>query len=107
MRSIVDIRKSNYFYHEIFYDEFVNNPKETVEKFYNAFGMDNYEHDFNRISQLKLNKVKYDDTLCGNNMHKLRSVLKKNIYDIEKYVPSYLIKRMVELERIAFPIDYK
>ena len=107
MRSIVDIRKSNYFYHEIFYDEFVNKPKETIEKFYSAFGIDNYEHDFNNISQLRLNDVKYDDTLCGNNMHKLRSVLKKNIYNIEKYVPPHLIRKMEELERIAFPLGYK
>ena len=107
MRSIVDIRNSTYFYHEIFYDEFVNNPKETIEKFYSAFGIDNYDHDFNNISQLKLNGVKYDDTLCGNNMHKLRSVLKKSIYDIERYVPPHLIKKMEELERIAFPLGYK
>ena len=51
--------------------------------------------------------MKYDDTLCGNNMHKLRSVLKKNIYNIEKYVPPHLIRKMEELERIAFPLGYK
>ncbi len=107
MRSIVDIRNSNYFYHEIFYDDFVTKPEETIKKFYNAFGIDEYKHDFNNISQLKLNGIKYDDSIYGNNMHKLRSVLKKNYYDVEQYVPSHLIQRMTELEQIAFPIDYK
>ena len=103
MRSIVDIRKSTYFYHEIFYDEFVNKPEETIEKFYNAFGIDNYEHDFNNISQLKLNGIKYDDSICGHNLHKLRPVLKKNSYDVEQYIPSHLIKKIEEIESIAFP----
>ena len=102
MRSIADIRGSNYFWHEIFYDDFINHPEDTVRNFYNAFGIDEYKHDFNNISQLKTNSITYNDDIYGNNMHKLRPVLKRDIYDVEKYVPSHLIKRMEELERIVF-----
>ena len=102
MRSISDVRKSQYFYHEIFYDDFLTKPEETVRNFYNAFGIDEYEHDFNNISQLKTNGIKYDDDIYGNNMHKLRSTLEKCEYDVDKYVPSHLVERIEALERTLF-----
>ena len=40
-------------------------------------------------------------------MHHLRPVLERTLYDIEQYIPSHLIKRIEELESIAFPIGYK
>ena len=104
MRSIVDIRNSDYFYHEIFYDDFVTKPEETIKNFYNAFGIDEYEHDFNNISQLKLNGIKYDDGIYGKDMHKVRSVLEKREYDVNRYVPSHLIKKIEGLEKMAFPV---
>ena len=65
--------------------------KRRVETFYDAFGIEKYQHNLNKVDQLKINGVKYNDTTYGN-MHTIRNTIKKVEYDIERYVPSHIMK---------------
>ena len=60
---------SNYFHHIIWYDDFVSDPQTEVDNFYDAFDIEKYHHNLNKVDQLKINGVKYNDTTYGNNMH--------------------------------------
>ena len=63
---------SNYFYHIIWYDDFVSDPQTEVDNFYDAFDIEKYHHNLNKVDQLKIVSVKYNDTTYGNNMHTIR-----------------------------------
>ena len=98
MLSTYEVMNSNYFHHIIWYDDFVKDPQKEINLFYDAFGIERYDHNFNNIGQFKLNGVKYDDTSYGRNMHTVRSVVDKIEYDIERYVPSHIIKKLNDLD---------
>ena len=88
----------DYFHHIIWYDDFVKDPHGEVNSFYNAFGIERYNHDFNNIRQLNIHGVKYDDSSYGRNMHTVRRKVDKVEYDIERYVPSHLIKKINDID---------
>ena len=98
MSSTYEVMNSNYCHHIIWYNDFVKDPQGEVNRFYDAFGIERYEHDFNNIGQFKVNGVKYDDASYGRNMHTVRSTVDKVEYDIERYVPSYIIKKINDLD---------
>ena len=49
---------------------------------------------FQNVEQFNYNGVQYDDSVFESpNLHKIRSDIKKEDYDIEKYLPKEIIKR--------------
>jgi hypothetical protein len=98
MSSTYEVMNSNYFHHIIWYDNFVSDPQKEISRFYDSFGIQNHSHDFYNIKQLSINGVKYNDSSYGMNMHTVRDSIKKNEYDIERYVPTHIIKKINDFD---------
>ena len=73
--------KNSYNYpglcHYVKYDDLVVQPKKEFEKIYQFLGEPYFNHKFEDLQQVKVNGIKYDDTIVGKNMHNIRSVVKK------------------------------
>jgi len=80
------------------YDDLINNPKAQLNKIYNFLEIPYFEHNFNNLSQLKVNDRSYDDKIVGDNMHTIRtdgiykednpyrSMIPKHIIDLYKHI---------------------
>ena len=69
------------------YDDLVQNPEEEINKLYNFFNIPYYSgHYFENLQQININGISYDDTIVGNNMHKIWSGKIRKTYNpyIEK-----------------------
>ena len=73
--------KNSYNYpglcHYVKYDDLVVQPKEEFEKIYQFLGEPYFNHKFEDLQQVKVNGIKYDDTIVGKNMHNIRSFVRK------------------------------
>ena len=93
-QSTSNIIKTNQNYLLIKYDDLVNNTEEKMKEIYNYFNIPEFKHVFQNVEQFNYNGVQYDDSVFESpNLHKIRSDIKKEDYDIEKYLPKEIIKR--------------
>ena len=93
-QSTSNIIKTNQNYLLIKYDDLVNNTEEKMKETYNYFNIPEFKHVFQNVEQFNYNGVQYDDSVFESpNLHKIRSDIKKEDYDIEKYLPKEIIKR--------------
>ena len=93
-QSTSNIIKTNQNYILIKYDDLVNNTEEKMKEIYNYFNIPEFKHVFQNVEQFNYNGVQYDDSVFESpNLHKIRSDIKKEDYDIEKYLPKEIIKR--------------
>ena len=93
-QSTSNIIKTNQNYLLIKYDDLVNNTEEKMKEIYNYFNIPEFKHVFQNVEQFNYNGVEYDDSVFESpNLHKIRSDIKKEDYDIEKYLPKEIIKR--------------
>ena len=82
--------KNSYNYPEICYfvkyDDIVTNPEQEFKKIYQFLEEPYYPHYFENLQSLKVNDIQYNDTIVGNNMHKLFSGSVRKVYNpyIEK-----------------------
>ena len=72
--------------HFVKYDDMVTNPKKEFKKIYEFLDETYYPHYFNNLQSIKVNGIEYDDTIVGNNMHKLFNGPVRKVYNpyIEK-----------------------
>ena len=63
--------------HFVKYDDLVAQPKQEIRKVYQFMGLPYFNHKFEDLQQVKVNGIKYDDTIVGKNMHNIRSVVRK------------------------------
>ena len=73
--------------HFMKYDDLVQNPEEEINILYNFFNIPYYSgHYFENLQQININGISYDDTIVGNNMHKIWSGKIRKTYNpyIEK-----------------------
>ena len=82
------------------YDDLVANPEQEFRKIYEFMKEPYYPHYFDNLQTLNINGIKYDDTIVGNNMHKLFDGPVRKVYNpyIEK-IPERIRK---EYEHIRF-----
>ena len=93
-QSTSNIINTNQNYLLIKYDDLVNNTEEKMKEIYNYFNIPEFKHVFQNVEQFNYNGVQYDDSVFESpNLHKIRSDIKKEDYDIEKYLPKEIIKR--------------
>ena len=59
------------------YDDLVAQPEKEFRKIYQFLGEPYFNHKFEDLQQVEVNGMKYDDTIVGKNMHKIRSVVRK------------------------------
>ena len=82
--------KNSYNYkdicHYVKYDDMVTNPEQEFRKIYEFIGQPYFNHRFDRVDQMNLNGLSYDDKVVGSNMHKLFDGPVRKVYNpyIEK-----------------------
>lgn len=88
--------------HFVEYDDLMNNPKETMDKLYEFLGEDYYEHDFSKIENI--HKERDAEVYGINDMHDVRSELKKTSADPAEILPESILKQCqgTEFWREAF-----
>ena len=79
--------------HFVDYDEIVYKPKKTINDIYKFLGIPKYKHRFKNFKQVKVNGLRYDDTIFGKDMHTIKTKsLTKTKRDIKKVLPQEIIK---------------
>ena len=92
-QSTSNIIKTNQNYLLIKYDDLVNNTEEKMKEIYSYFEIPEFKHRFENIEQFTYNGVQYNDTVFEADLHKIKSEIKKDFYDVEEYLPKDIIKR--------------
>jgi sulfotransferase len=83
-------------YHLIKFNDLVENTENTIDGVYNFLDIPKFKHDFNNISQFKVNDMGYDDTVVGNGLHTLTTGAISNYkekYDAYSIVPKNIIDK--------------
>jgi sulfotransferase len=72
--------------HFVKYDDMVTNPEQEFRKIYEFMGEPYFNHRFDKVDQVNVNGLSYDDKVVGNNMHKLFDGPVRKVYNpyIEK-----------------------
>ena len=82
--------KNSYNYpglcHYVKYDDLVAQPEQEFRKIYEFIEEPYFYHTFNKLNQVKVNGLSYDDKIVGSNMHKLFDGPIRKVYNpyIEK-----------------------
>ena len=87
----LDAIKNSYNYpdicHYIKYNDLVQNPEEEINKVYKFLNIPYYTHYFENLQQININGILYDDTIVGNNMHKIKTKIKKEYNPYIEKIP--------------------
>ena len=83
-------------YHIVKFNNLVKDTENTIDGVYNFLGIPKFKHDFNNISQFKINDMGYDDTIVGNGLHTLTTGAISNYkekYDAYSIIPKTIIEK--------------
>ena len=87
----LDAIKNSYNYkdicHYIKYDDMVTNPEKTFIDLYQFLGIKPFKHSFQDLKQVEVNGMKYDDTIVGKNMHKIKKGVRKEYNPYIEKIP--------------------
>ena len=83
--------KNSYNYKNICYfikyDDMVANPEKIFFDLYQFLGIEQFNHSFQNLQQVEVNGMKYDDTIVGKNMHKIKTVVRKEYNPYIEKIP--------------------
>lgn len=79
--------------HFIKYDDMVTNPEQVFFDLYQFLGIKPFKHNFQNLKQIEINGIRYDDTVVGNNMHTIKTELKKQPNPYYNRIPERFIKQ--------------
>ena len=83
--------KNSYNYSDICYfvkyNDILNNPEQEFRKIYKFMGEPYFNHRFTNLQQININGISYDDTIVGNNMHKIKTEIKKEYNPYIEKIP--------------------
>jgi len=103
LKCMSDLLKAENRHHVLFvdYDEIVDKPKETIDGIYKFLGIPKYKHRFKNFKQIKVNGLKYDDTIFGKGMHTIKTKsLTKTKRNITKILPTEIIQNYGQIKFI-------
>ena len=83
-QSTSNIIKTNQNYLLIKYDDLVNNTEDKMKEIYSFFDIPDFKHSFENIQQFRYNGIEYNDTPLEAELHKIRSTIKKENYNVEE-----------------------
>lgn len=99
--SIFNLRKEENKNYSLFvtYDELVADPQMVLNTIYDFYELPPFlHHDFEKISDFSSNGIEYDDSIFGNNLHKVKNNgISKSLYNIEDYLPPQVIEKYKHL----------
>ena len=79
--------------HFIKYDDMVAKPEQVFFDLYQFLGIKPFKHNFQNLKQIEINGIRYDDTVVGNNMHTIKTELKKQPNPYYNRIPERFIKQ--------------
>ena len=77
--------------HFIKYDDLVKNPQQTINNLYQFLDEPLYPHQFSNLKQFKLNGIGYDDKELGNNLHMIRTEVRKEDNPYKSMIPKSIV----------------
>jgi len=87
----LDAIKNAYNYpdicHFVKYDDMVENPEQEFRKIYKFIGEPYYNHKFENLKQVEVNGMGYNDKIVGKNMHKIKTVVRKEYNSYIEKIP--------------------
>jgi len=79
--------------HFVKYDDMVAKPEQVFFDLYQFLGIKPFKHNFKNLKQIEINGIRYDDTVVGNNMHTIKTELKKQPNPYYNRIPERFIKQ--------------
>lgn len=79
--------------HFLTYNDLVLNTENEITKIYNFLNIPYFKHNFNNLSQFKINGISYDDSVVGKNMHTIKTKIKKELNPYKKKLPENIVKK--------------
>ena len=73
--------------HFVKYDDMVTNPEQEFKKIYQFMNLPYYKHKFEDLKQVEVNGMSYDDKIVGKNMHKIKTVVRKEYNPYIEKIP--------------------
>jgi hypothetical protein len=90
--SINNLIKNKIPFYKITYEDIILNTKKTVNGLFNYLDIDSLNINYNKIRQLNINGVSYDDKDLIENLHTIRTdKVKKDKYNVKDYLNKKLI----------------
>jgi len=74
------------------YDNLVNNTENEIKKVYSFLEIPYFNHNYKSLSQFSVNGRSYDDTTLGNNLHTIRTEIKKLNNPYKSMIPESIRK---------------
>ena len=79
--------------HFVKYDDLVAKPQEEIQKIYKFLEIPFFEHQFKDLKQININGMGYDDRIVGQDMHTIRSVIRKKYNPYIEKIPERIRKK--------------
>jgi len=79
--------------HFLTYNDLVSNTENEIIKIYTFLNIPYFKHNYNKLSQFKVNGISYDDSVVGKNMHTIKTKIKKQLNPYIKKIPENIIKK--------------
>ena len=73
--------------HFVKYDDMVAQPEQEFRKIYQFINLPYYNHKFEDLKQVEVNGMSYDDKIVGKNMHKIKTVVRKEYNPYIEKIP--------------------
>jgi len=73
--------------HFLKYDDLVAQPEQEFRKIYKFIGEPYYNHKFENLKQVEVNGMGYNDKIVGKNMHKIKTVVRKEYNSYIEKIP--------------------
>jgi sulfotransferase len=73
--------------HFVKYDDLVTQPEQEFRKIYQFLNEPYFNHRFEDLQQVEVNGMGYNDKIVGKNMHKIRTVLRKEYNSYIEKIP--------------------
>lgn len=80
--------------HFIDYNNLVINPEKEINMIYDFLKIQKFNHRFENLNQLSIEGIEYNDSILGENLHKIKkNKIEKTKYDINDYLPKSIIDK--------------
>jgi len=87
----IDNPENDGMIHIVKYEDLLSTPQETMDKIYDFFEIDHFQHNVKNIKKLE----EYNESAAGltKDLHKVRSILGKGDVRVEEYLTPYTIEK--------------
>lgn len=81
------------------YDDICFNIENVIDKIYNFLDIKKFNHNFKDIKQFEVNDTHYNDKILDGDLHTVRTdSIKKDIYNVEDYLPVRIIEKYEKIK---------